>query len=286
MPSLSRVWLWASAALSPAASRCDGCLEDGTGGAQDGDVGHDETHHHPPRGRGEEHSSDHVDDVVLAEEDDAHEDQAGPAEQDPGAAWIDAAEREEAEERERRVQRGEGGGRIGVEQAVEGADGAWQRVLRVDQVGDPAQQVILGRVPGWRRRHEHEEDESDHAHPEQRGDEAQVLGAVLEPEHQPHQQRHHEMAEVDDGRGHRQHVQRGAAHCVLQHLAGIVAEEEPLLEVGEARHLGRDAVVVDDPAHRLPSQEDGDERHPVAEEAEEAAAQERHRDEDEQEVIG
>jgi len=105
-------------------------------------------HHHPPRRRGEQHASDHVDDVVLAEEDDAHEDQAGPAEQDPGAARVDAAEGEEAEEGEGRVQRGEGGRRIGVEQAVEGADRAGQGVLRVDQVGDPAQDVVLAAYQG------------------------------------------------------------------------------------------------------------------------------------------
>src|ERR1039458_4768089 len=238
MPSLARVWLWASAALNPAPSRmrsgtpgpdrCGRSLEDGARGAQDGDVGHHGMHHHPPRGRGEEPPSDHVDDVVLAEEDDAHEDQAGPAEEDPGAARVDAPEGQPAEGGEGRVQRGEGGGRVGVEQAVEGADVAGHGVLRVDQVGDPAQQVVLCRVPGRRRRHQHEEDETDHAHPERRRDDAQVLGAVLEPEHEPHQQLHREMAEVDDGRGHRQHVKGGAAHRVLQDLAGIVAEEEPL----------------------------------------------------------
>jgi len=124
MPSLARVWLWASAALRPSprwmrsgtlgARRCGRSLEDRACGAQNGDVGHDGTHHHPPRARGEQHPSDHVDDVVLAEEDDAHEHQARPAEQDPGAAWIDATQREEAEERERRVQRGKAAVELGL----------------------------------------------------------------------------------------------------------------------------------------------------------------------------
>ena len=36
------------------------------------------------------------------------------------------------------------------------------------------------------------------------------------------------MAEIDDGRSHRQRVQGGAADRVLEDLAGIVAEEQPL----------------------------------------------------------
>jgi hypothetical protein len=148
----------------------------------------------------------------------------------------------------------------------------------------PGQQVVMVGQPRRGHGHQQEDDEGRERHAEQRDREPQELHPVDQPQHHADGDRDDEVAEVDDGARDRQPAQRTQVR--LQPPAGVRPAEQGLVDADHEPVVHRNASLRRDAADRLVTEEQRDERHPVPQEPQEPPAQQGHRDQDQQQVVG